>query len=110
MKANARPIGTPSGDRYIRADSKLARGDMSCRARKPLKLAGESRKIVEDICLCVVSCQLSVVGCRQLITDNREPLTQPSQRLFQQLVALLLLILFLAAHQLIGAAEVADDR
>src|ERR1700682_2654561 len=49
MNANARPIGTPSGERYIRAASKFACGETSCFARRPLTFAGEMRKIVPAI-------------------------------------------------------------
>ena len=45
MNANAIAIGTPSGDRYMRAASKFAFGDVNCFARIPPVLAGESRKI-----------------------------------------------------------------
>ena len=46
MNANAIAIGTPSGDRYIRAASKFAFGDVNCFARIPPVLAGERRKIL----------------------------------------------------------------
>ena len=47
MNANAVAIETPSGERYIRAASKLAFGETNCFARMPDVLAGESRKIVD---------------------------------------------------------------
>src|SRR3981081_899778 len=46
MNANAIAIGTPSGDRYIRAASKFAFGDVNCFARIPPVLAGDRRKIL----------------------------------------------------------------
>ena len=46
MNANAIAIGTPSGDRYIRAASKFAFGDVNCLARIPPVLAGDRRKIL----------------------------------------------------------------
>jgi len=46
MNANAIAIGTPSGDRYMRAASKFAFGDMSCFALMPPVLAGDRRKIL----------------------------------------------------------------
>jgi len=46
MNANAIAIGTPSGDRYIRAASKFAFGEVSCFAFTPPVLAGERRKIL----------------------------------------------------------------
>jgi hypothetical protein len=45
MNANAIAIGTPSADRYIRAASKFAFGDVNCFARIPPVLAGERMKI-----------------------------------------------------------------
>src|SRR3954452_4004661 len=44
MNAKAIAIFTPSGDRYIRAASKFAFGDVDCLARLPPVLAGERRK------------------------------------------------------------------
>lgn len=44
MNVNASAIGTPSGERYSCAASKFARGEISCFARRPATLAGESRK------------------------------------------------------------------
>ena len=49
MNAKAMAMGTPSVDRYMRAASKSAFGEMSCFARTPLVLAGESRKIFDGI-------------------------------------------------------------
>src|SRR4051794_11584336 len=46
MNANAIAIGTPSGDRYIRAASNFAFGDVNCFARIPPVLAGDRRKIL----------------------------------------------------------------
>src|SRR5436309_14324091 len=46
MNANAIAIGTPSGERYIRAASKFAFGEVNCFARIPPVLAGERRKIL----------------------------------------------------------------
>ena len=47
MNANAVAIDTPSGERYMRAASKLAFGETNCFARMPDVLAGESRKILD---------------------------------------------------------------
>src|SRR5687767_3127025 len=44
MNVNATAIGTPCGERYNCAASKFALGDISCFARGPVRLAGESRK------------------------------------------------------------------
>src|SRR5215212_8779905 len=49
MNSNASAISTPSGERYRTASENFARGDMTCAARVPFRLAGERRKIFVDI-------------------------------------------------------------
>src|SRR5687767_5448705 len=90
MKVKAIAIGTPSGDRYSCAASNFARGDISCFARIPFRLAGDSRKI--------------------LGADIARTSTQPAQRLFHELRSLFLLFRLRATHQLVGMAKIGEDR
>src|SRR4051794_19670812 len=62
MKAKASAIGTPSGERYMRAVSNRAVGEVSCLARRPFRFAGERRKILLAIEGGIVSIPFPVGG------------------------------------------------
>src|SRR5438552_3898509 len=90
MNAKASAMVTPSSLRYRCAAPNSARGEMSCLARTPLVLAGERRKIFEGI--------------------GAGSSAQLPECLLQQLLPLFLIPFLAAVDQLVGAAQVGDDR